>query len=99
MVHHSVNMSVLCKSHSVVSESYLCSSTVGALFGYFVEVFHVAAVKRQQGSEFGEQDAGAGPDARAGTRNQGHLPLQRRHLPTYKRQGCQASTQYHANKT
>ncbi len=83
----------LCKSHSVQCGGYLCSSTVGALFGYFVEVFHVAAVQSQQGSEFGEQDACACPDARAGSRNQGHFAPQGRHLKhTRKRQVNQVST-------
>ena len=64
-------------------ESYLCSSTVGALFGYLVEVFHVAAVQSQQSSELREQDARTCPDARAGPRYQSHFVLQGRHLHTH----------------
>lgn len=56
---------------------YLVSSTVCAFFGYFVEVFHVAAVQSQHSSEFSEQDARTGSDSRAGASYQGHFPLQR----------------------
>lgn len=79
-----VSLLQLCEPHSVPQcESYLCSSTVGALFGYLVEVFHVAAVQSQQSSELGEQDARTCPDARAGPRYQSHLALQGRHLNTH----------------
>lgn len=56
---------------------HLCAAALQRAFlGYFREVFHVTAVKRQQGSQLSEQDAGAGPDPRAGPRDQGHFTLQ-----------------------
>ena len=86
----------LCEPHSVPQcESYLCSSTVGALFGYLAEVFHVAAIQSQQSSELGEQDARTCPDARAGPRYQSHFALQGRHLNARARAHTHTHTHTH----
>lgn len=59
---------------------YLRRPSLGALLGHFVQVVHVAAVESQQSSEFGEQDARAGADARAGPGDQSHFAPQGGHL-------------------
>lgn len=72
----------------VFKASYLCSATFDALSGYFPEVFLVPAAQSQQSTEFGEQDAGPGPDARAGAGYQGYLPPEGGHLEHTLRGGC-----------
>lgn len=64
----------------VTSPLYLGRPSLGALLGHFVQVVHVAAVESQQSSEFGEQDARPGADARAGPGDQSHFAPQGGHL-------------------
>lgn len=73
--------------------SYLCSATFNAFSGYFSEVFLVSAVKSQQSTEFGEQDAGTCPDTRASTGYEGYFPPEGRHLKhTFIGRCCVLST-------
>lgn len=63
-----------------VTSRYLRRPSLCALLGHFVQVVHVAAAESQQGSEFGEQDARPGADARAGPGDQSHFAPQGGHL-------------------